>query len=750
MQPHYSFGPPQHSHAPPPQYPPQHGPQHPPQHPPQPYPQQQSPGYGPHAGFHQPPYGPTYPAPPQVPPTQKRQHKPWQNRQNHHQPQQNPPRQQRQSQQPPSQSTDQACYNCGAPGHWAQDCPEPRRSVPAGSLKQSNNARPFKRQKPNGGVVTQNGGAPHGYPPHNGQQPSPYGPPTPMSAQSPQYNNWPQQPPTPYGPPQHQNSAPYGSQGFPTPVTPYGPQFPSPGPHQGYPPQGPFPPHDSPAQGYPPKNHLPPYQQQYPHPPQRHNSYGSQPGYSPHHSPPHPHMDQAQSYPRHSPRQQYEEQHRPRQYSPPRPSANSTPLKMRSREPDFHEMEDRPRSRSSTPEEAFPLDAYWEESPETAQASTHMGPTIWHPAQRVGKPLSADYSDTESVLLVPFSGDEQAPLSKYINVNNAEESCQSIRNTAHWVELREDPAFLELSQKYDLIPIADLLSRRGWCEDSSSADQEEHSNSSESVMDDEDPELRENTKGWNVMDNLEPALDHNGSSIQHSAVSHSPESIDMEEMEQLHDAEENTEQKLARLGVTGAPKPVVSTALVTRTGSQKRKRSNSSERSPGPSNGDSASDHRRPNGRPSSKDDYPSRRQNHEGHDKDFATPSGSKYVDNRPRNAHMGQEGPPRRSSYRLTSQPHRATYNAAEPPPPPPPEEYRYDRSQGSQEPLQNSKRNGPTPTERPRESNTEARNGREHNDPERSEERKKEPLRQVDDVTPRIKKRQPLVAEAYSRRW
>ena len=30
-----------------------------------------------------------------------------------------------------AQPTPDTCYNCGSPEHWAQDCPEPRREVPA-------------------------------------------------------------------------------------------------------------------------------------------------------------------------------------------------------------------------------------------------------------------------------------------------------------------------------------------------------------------------------------------------------------------------------------------------------------------------------------------------------------------------------------------------------------------------------------------------------------------------------------------
>ena len=42
------------------------------------------------------------------------------------------------------------CYNCGLTGHWAQNCPEERRAVPAGDLQ-----RAKKRQKSSGTAPTQ-------------------------------------------------------------------------------------------------------------------------------------------------------------------------------------------------------------------------------------------------------------------------------------------------------------------------------------------------------------------------------------------------------------------------------------------------------------------------------------------------------------------------------------------------------------------------------------------------------------------
>ncbi|KAL8730691.1 MAG: hypothetical protein Q9166_003883 [cf. Caloplaca sp. 2 TL-2023] len=106
--------------------------------------------------------------------------------------------------QPQPQPTP-GCYNCGAAGHWAQACPEPKRENPAGAY---NRPPPFKRQKPNPPVVTKYAVPPHvqqqhalppqafvapyAQPPYPQYQ-GPHGPPTPQSVQSP-HQQWPQQP----------------------------------------------------------------------------------------------------------------------------------------------------------------------------------------------------------------------------------------------------------------------------------------------------------------------------------------------------------------------------------------------------------------------------------------------------------------------------------------------------------------------------------------------------------------------------
>ncbi|KAI4165451.1 MAG: hypothetical protein LQ342_000860 [Letrouitia transgressa] len=155
-----------------------------------------------------------------------------------------------------SQQIQQTCYNCGAPDHWAQNCPEPRREVPIGSLSRQNYSQPFKRHKANPPVVTKYTLPPHVQQhqgPPQGYAPSPYGqaaypqyagphaPPTPISAHSPSTPHWQQQPhypqyqqnytqgyplgPSPPPPPPPQQQQPYAPSIPPTPATPYGPPY---------------------------------------------------------------------------------------------------------------------------------------------------------------------------------------------------------------------------------------------------------------------------------------------------------------------------------------------------------------------------------------------------------------------------------------------------------------------------------------------------------------------------------------------
>ncbi|KZF23196.1 hypothetical protein L228DRAFT_106134 [Xylona heveae TC161] len=131
----------------------------------------------------------------------------------------------------------QSCFNCGAPDHWAQFCPEPRRAVPFGAVNQSNVPRPPKHRKFSAPSFAQHPVPYYGYPPQYGPhygsayptamphaypQAAPYAvPPTPISAHGQEPPQWPQQPSSYYhGAFTAGQSYPVGPYGPPTPATP--------------------------------------------------------------------------------------------------------------------------------------------------------------------------------------------------------------------------------------------------------------------------------------------------------------------------------------------------------------------------------------------------------------------------------------------------------------------------------------------------------------------------------------------------
>ncbi|MCJ1280712.1 hypothetical protein MMC26_000029 [Xylographa opegraphella] len=246
----------------------------------------------PQTGFAYPGYPPHYPQQQFAPVPQHYQHAPQPiPYQNYHSPQAGPYQHHPEYQQAPpfkqpvAQPTPDTCYNCGSPEHWAQSCPEPRREIPAGDLNRVNIARPSKKFRPNyiPPVITKYPVPPnvqnhHGS--HQGHGAQPYqqptiaqyhnvhGQPTFIPTHSPthyQYSQW-------YESNQHQvhqnSQNPYGHNTYPQPQysyhdspksLPYGQQYSAsvsadglPQPHDSYPDYGQGPPYQG-----PPKNTYP-------------------------------------------------------------------------------------------------------------------------------------------------------------------------------------------------------------------------------------------------------------------------------------------------------------------------------------------------------------------------------------------------------------------------------------------------------------------------------------------------------------
>ncbi|KAJ9360669.1 transcriptional regulator family: Zinc finger, CCHC-type [Paecilomyces variotii] len=299
----------------------------------------------------------------------------------------------------------QSCFNCGSPGHWAQDCPGPRKTVPNAV---DGNPRPSKRQKIGEPVVTrypisdhrkQQYGAPYMYTPQSQAQTSymPYGsyPPTPVSAHSQASSPWQQCPPYPSPAQPYPQCGPYG---LPTPMASANSQFPSPvSAHSGHQYQGYFP----------------------PQPPQL--SFGSDQksscqGYN-HYSSTHPMSGQPQDY---------------------QPSWDDTPY-------------------------TTPHSGPWTEGMQSSDgwltSTSSEGQIIWRPPNPVARPLSSRFLDFDEPL--PFATLEPGrSVSKYILDKFPAEFERHIRDTEDWPSVMDDPIFREIQMDCPLISIKELISRR--------------------------------------------------------------------------------------------------------------------------------------------------------------------------------------------------------------------------------------------------------------------------------------------------
>ncbi|KAL8953153.1 MAG: hypothetical protein Q9222_000974 [Ikaeria aurantiellina] len=465
------------------QYPPQY-PQQPTQHYPPQYPQQI-----PHQPPQQPPYQPPQQYPPQYaqqPPQQQYQPQQEQQWQNQHHPATN-------AVQP--QPGQQCCYNCGSPAHWAQSCPEPKRDNPAGAY----NRPPFKRQKPNPPVVTryavpqhvqqnqgpppQGYGAPFGQPGYHQYQ-NTYGPPTPMSGQSPSQQQWQQplhqQQYQQHYPPQQQYThshqqpgyqhpqTPYGQAAPPTPATPYsGHQS-----HQASPTVS----QQNPASYFPNNS-----QQQYsgPQAPSTSNASAASSVVS------HPNSYQQPQYPNQPPAEPTISHRSSRNSSVSMHSMSVTPKQQNVEAIGQNDDDDDEISKLDIPDIPVITDGSF--------------------ANLVDRPLPAN--DVVADALEPFDPPQPENngrcRSKYMVIDASSTFMNCVRETRYWGDLKHDPVFLALETGSNVIPLDQILSTyqpRAMSEERYSAEVEEGEWARRT-----DPATR-TTEGHDLMDKLEHTL----------------------------------------------------------------------------------------------------------------------------------------------------------------------------------------------------------------------------------------------------
>ncbi|KAK2737195.1 hypothetical protein FQN55_001215 [Onygenales sp. PD_40] len=632
----------------------------------------------------------------------------------------------------------QSCFNCGSLQHWAQQCPEPRREFPAGAMK---SGRPPKRQKTTGSTSTNFAHDPNytrgpnppqrGYthPPiaHPGYQqipmagPGPYGPPTPMSAGPHGPSPWPYE----HSPVQY--NQPFGPHGLPTPMSAYGSQFPSPSTQASVPPQHAyFPPQYSPQYGEPEYHH-------------RQNSF------DPHHQ------------------------------APSHGGNNRQPRKKW-------------RHSEHVPAIAPPVEPWMEElqSLDIPDSGPSPSEIVWRPANQVSRPLSSILDERDEIgMLPPFvSLPPGMSVSKYILDKGPEEFVSNIKNTEDWPFMMADPIFLEIVTECQLIPVVELIARRKEIFETHRIEPPTLAEEVDDVEDDENPEEEAPEQEGSVIGSDQ---DHDRMSERHSSqYSPAPSggSADHYRDDISHPGSGDDDDRYSHRK-SASPEPMEYPVSPSTKTDYNDHDYHDHQNSNHPYSKRSGNNHsgpnkwrKHPNGRDQDRDhkpqaDGPTHRPNSQGQ-------RGNKRggFDRRGRGSHFGNNntranakpkqqynGPPKSKSKKGPNQrgnpsnrgnsgsqnhPNRSSQFGMDGAAEPNLNDNNFQDHQHFQgqpdfqqlNPYESHQSHGEDDAAR----NNRKRSRRDHS-PDRSDDG---PRRQEDDITPKIKRRQPHVAEAYSRRW
>jgi hypothetical protein len=166
-----------------------------------------------------------------------------------------------------------------------------------------------------------------------------------------------------------------------------------------------------------------------------------------------------------------------------------------------------------------------------------LGVITWHPAKQVTRALPSTFAEAEAEALrpTPEKLDNGDSVSMYFTADNSHEAFLNVRQTDEWETLKDDPVFVEFTDeemRSNLVSLEDCIAQR-----------DRPDESYEETQQDEDLEMRDAT--WDIMDNLEQALATNNGATKSAAMKSetaSPQQLSQEDI-------------LAKLGVTGTPKP---------------------------------------------------------------------------------------------------------------------------------------------------------------------------------------------------
>ncbi|EOA86932.1 uncharacterized protein SETTUDRAFT_153696 [Exserohilum turcica Et28A] len=181
--------------------------------------------------------------------------------------------------------------------------------------------------------------------------------------------------------------------------------------------------------------------------------------------------------------------------------------------------------------------AIWPKSNEPVDPALSLGVIIWHPAKQVTRALPSTFAEAEEEALKPTPEklDNGDSVSMYFTADNSHEAFLNVRQTDEWETIQDDPVFVVFTDEdmqNNLVTLEDCIAQRDRPDEPDEVD-----------MHDGDMEMRDAT--WDIMDNLEQALSTNHGSAASSTAKHEAPSPPRGSQEDI----------LAKLGVTGAPKP---------------------------------------------------------------------------------------------------------------------------------------------------------------------------------------------------
>ncbi|KAL6710020.1 hypothetical protein ACN47E_009811 [Coniothyrium glycines] len=180
----------------------------------------------------------------------------------------------------------------------------------------------------------------------------------------------------------------------------------------------------------------------------------------------------------------------------------------------------------------------WPKSNEPVDPALSLGVIIWHPAKQMTRALPSTFAEAEEQALkpVPEGFENGDSVSTYFTADNSHEAFLDVRQTDDWELVRGDPIFVEFNDEemeQNMVPIEDCIAQR----DRPDGDGSHTKQAEDQEMYDVTPD---------IMDYLEQALSGtNAPELQ--ALNCKPET-------QMEPAL-TQEDILAKLGVTGAPKP---------------------------------------------------------------------------------------------------------------------------------------------------------------------------------------------------